>query len=1066
MNSRQLIVAMACLAPYVCQAQTSFSGTILGTVTDPSAAAAPAAHVAVTNTETNVKSAVDTDQFGNYFVPNLKPGRYSVAVEAPGFRRSVRDGIILEIDQQVRIDVQLVLGSTSETVEVRASAPTLQTESGSIGHMIDNRRVTDIPLVSRDAFELVELIPGVYGGGSTARVNGGRGGGNDILIDGIVAENSKGGATIYTPMVDALQEFKVLTASYSAEYGRTSGGVIIAAIKSGTNRFRGSMFEFLRNDALNTRNFFAPRGAPDPMLRRNQFGGTVGGPILRDKLFFFVDWEGTRLRQGNVQTSSVPTATMRAGDFSTGFKRIYDPATSSLDSAGKLTRTPFPGNRVPANRFDPVAVRILQYYPPPTAPGNINNFVSTEPARSRNDQGDIRLDYNISSAIQLMMRYSANNGRSEPGRRYPTDGNPGTYPADDWQQLGGFSYIHTLGPRMVNELRVGLSRDRRQITPGTLGADFAGKLGLAGVPPTVFPRFGIAGLTEIGNRQNGMQIRRTMYYQLVDNFTLIRGRHYLKFGFDFRRAQMNNFQPDNPSGTFGFGELQTGLLTGSSGVGLASFLLGYGSGASISPGVMSYLRFPTYDFYVQDDFKVSPRLTLNMGLRYEPSFSWREKYDRISWLDLDVGHIVFAGRDGQRRTNFPNDYMGLGPRFGAAYSLPQWKSVVRLGYGINFITAPTASNTGTVWLEAAYPWGATFQFPALARPTDWSYKLSQFPGMGRPLTLEQCQASIATCGNSSQVSYYDPNARMTYIQSWNFTVQRELRSNLALEVGYVGTKGTRLFTRRTRFNQLPAELLGPPEKFGGKNPQKRSFLPNYSNVGLLNFGSSSIYHSLQAKVEQRFSSGLDFTVAYTWSKNIDDCSATFGDSIQDRYNMRAERAATQGDQKHRLVGSYVYELPWGGAGAMNRIFGHWRIGGVTTLHGGAPITIGNTPDTTASNGGAQRPNRVGDGNLPRDQRTLQRFFDTAAFVAPAAYTFGNSGRGVVRGPGLVNFDAMLSKSIPVREAMAFTIRLEAFNLTNTPPFNAPNATRGSPRFGIISSAGNGRILQAAVKFKF
>ena len=971
------------------------------------------------------------------------------------------------------MDVQLVLGSTSETVEVTASVPNLQTESGSIGHVVDNRRVLEIPLVSRDTFELLELIPGVYGGGSTARVNGGRAAGNDIQIDGIVAENSKGGATVYTPMVDALQEFKVLTASFSAEYGRTSGGVIIAAIKSGTNRFRGSMFEFLRNDALNTRNFFAPRNERRPMLRRNQFGGTIGGPIVKDKLFFFADWEGTRTRNGSVKTSSVPTPLMRGGDFSSGFKTIYDPATSVFDSAGKLSRTPFASNVIPSARFDPVALRILEYYPLPSAPGNVNNFVSIEPNTNRNDQGDVRIDYNISSPIKLMARYSARNGANEPGRTFPTEGDPGGFPSQNWQQLGGFSYIHTLSPRTMNELRLGLSRDNSRTAPWTLGQDFAGKLGLAGVPPTVFPNFGIAGLTGIGSTSNGMQIRRTMYYQLVDNFAFIRGRHYLKAGIDFRRAQMNNFQPGDPSGTFGFGELQTGLLSGSSGVGPASFLLGLGSGGTISPGVFTYLQFPTYDAYLQDDFKVSPRLTLNFGVRYEPGFNWTEKYDRMSWLDLDQGHIAFAGRDGQRRTVFPNDYIGLGPRFGAAYSLPGLKSVVRLGYGLNFVTAPVASNTGTVWLESAYPWGGAFQFPALAPPTDWRYKLSEFPGMGQPLTLAECQASIKTCGSSAPVGFYDPKARMPYIQSWNFTVQRELKSNLALDMAYVGTKGTRLFTRRTRLNQLPAELLGPPEKFGGKGPQARSSLPGYSNVGLLNFGSSSIYHALQVKAEQRFSSGLDFTVAYTWSKNIDDCSDIFGETVQDRYNMRAERAVTEGDQTHRLVASHIYELPWGrgrkywnGGHPVYKILGNWRIGGVTMLHSGTPNTVGNTPNTAASNGGGQRANRIGNGNLPRNQRTLERFFDATAFVAPAAYTFGNAGRNILRGPGRVNFDLMLSKSVPVRESMAFDIRAEAFNLTNTPPFNDPNTTLGSPLFGIVKSAGSGRILQAAMKFKF
>jgi hypothetical protein len=390
--------------------QASFTGSILGTLTDPSGSAIAGANVSMTNVRTNETSTTKSDASGNYLVPNLRPGEYVVTIEAAGFKKFVQDGIPLQIDQRARVDASLVLGSTSEVVEITAAAPVLQTETGSIGQVVDNRKIVGLPLNGRGAFALIGLVPGVADGtsgatsGASARINGGRNRLNEIQLDGITAVNVKGGNVSYTPMVDALEEFKILTNSFSAEYRRTGGGVIIATIKSGTNGFHGTLFEFLRNDALNARNFFAPRDQNKPVLRQNQFGAAIGGPIRKDKTFFFADWQGTRVRTAAVRTSSVPTLAMRQGDLR-GFDPIYDPATTRVEN-NQVIRDPFPNNMIPLSRFDPAAAKILSYYPEPNGSILAQNYVLAGPGKRREDQGDVRIDHNLSDSVRLMGRYS------------------------------------------------------------------------------------------------------------------------------------------------------------------------------------------------------------------------------------------------------------------------------------------------------------------------------------------------------------------------------------------------------------------------------------------------------------------------------------------------------------------------------------------------------------------------------------------------------------------------------------------------------------------------------------
>jgi hypothetical protein len=1060
--------------------QASFTGAILGHVTDPTASAVTEATVTITNLATNEVHRAKTDAVGNYFVPNLKPGEYSVAVEAAGFKKFVQDRVPLQIDQRARVDAALVLGSTTEVIEVTSAAPVLQTETGAVGQVVDNRKIVGLPLNGRGAFSLIGLVPGVADGvaagtsGASARINGGRNRLNEIQLDGVTAVNVKGGNVGYTPMVDALEEFKIVTNSFAAEYGRTGGGVILATIRSGTNGFHGTVFEFLRNDALNARNFFAPASQSKPVLRQNQFGAAVGGPLRRDKTFFFVDWQGTRVRTAAVRSSAVPTPAMRAGDLR-GFNPIYDPDSTRV-VGNQVVRDPIPNNLIPQSRFDPAAAKVIAFYPEPNGPVLASNYVLAGPGKRRADQGDIRIDHNVSEAIRLMGRYSLNDTDDVPSPTFLTPGNPTNYPSEGRQQNAVLSYLHTLRPTLINELRAGFNRVYSQGVSPTWGQNYPEKLGIPGVGQDNFPRINITGFTSIGNDRGRPALTRVTAYQLVDNLTLIRGRHYLKFGFDLRRSYSNNFNPTNASGEFSFGPLQTGITgNNNTGAALASFLLGQGSGFQLLPGFSSYLSFPSYDFYAQDDFKLSPRLTLNFGLRYEPAFHWVEKYNRITHFNPQRRLLDFAGEDGNPRHFYPNDWNNLGPRFGLAYRLTG-ATIVRLGYGMYFASAPVASNPGTP-LEAPFPYARSFAITAPAFPNLASYVLSRFPG-----GASDFDRTGRTAGENV---HFDRNSRAPYMQSWNVSIQQELRPNLALDLAYAGTKGTKLYTPGSNLNQLRPEQLGPPSQFGGLTSAQRRPYPEFQNIAYNTFGVSSIYHSLQTKLEQRFSGGLSYLISYTWSKSLDNGSGLFpGDNpsisssfrLQNLYDMRGERSLSADDQAHRFVASYTYDLPWGpGRRYLNshslwaRVFGSWQIAGIALLRSGLPFGIDSTQNTTDSQGGRQRANRVGDGRLDRDQRSLRRFYDTTAFVNPPQYRFGNSPRNVLRAPGLVNFDLLVAKNFHLTETVRLDFRAEAFNLTNTPSFGFPGATVGTAQFGVISATlpgADGRQVQFGLKLNF
>ena len=1078
LRSFSLFVALLLASVSFLLAQAGLTGGMVGVVSDPTGGIIAGAKVVVTNTGTNESTESTTDANGNFRTLNLRPGKYKVEVEAAGFKRAVREEITIQIDQQARIDFSLALGSTSEVLVVEASAPVLQTETGSLGQVVDNTKIVSLPLNGRGAFSLIGLVPGVVEGpnastsGASARIGGGRNRLNEIQLDGVSNVNIKGGGVGYTPMVDALQEFKVLTNSFSAEYGRTGGGVVLATVKSGANEFHGVLFEFLRNDALNARNFFARPNERKPTLRQNQYGVAVGGPILKDRTFFFADWQGTKIRTAAIRNSNVPTEQLRSGDFR-GFPTIFDPATTRIVN-GQVIRDPFPGNIVPRDRFDPSAVKYLELYPLPNAGGLVNNYVIQPSGKNDSNQGDLRIDHNVSQNIRLFGRFSINDNTNTPAPRFFTIGNSEFYPSVGRQYNAAFSYLHTFSPTFINEVRAGFNRNLSDTVSETYNQNYPSQFGILNVPPDVLPLIDITGFTSVGNARGAPSIGSSTSYQLIENATWLKGRQTIKFGFDFRRSHSSTFNPTNASGQFGFGPLQTSSANvPNSGHAFASFLLGAGSGLQLLPGLSSYLTFPSYDFYVQDDIRVNSRLTINLGLRYEPAFHFTERFNRISQFNPATRVLDFAGENGNPRYFYKNDLMNFGPRFGIAYS-PFSRTVIRAGYGMYFASAPVASNPGTP-LEAAFPWARSIALPPTTYPQEVLYTLSRFPGAQGP----DFDRTGRTAG---EVVFFDPESKAPYMQSWNFSIQRELVANLALDVAYAGTIGTHIYTPGSNLNQIAPELLGPPAQFGGLSAQQRRPFPDHQNIAYNTFGVSSNYHSLQVKLDQRFAAGLTYLVSYTWSKAIDNGSGLFpGDNpnvsnsfrVQNRYCMSCERSIAADDQTHRFVASYTYDLPWGPGrrywnsnSVLAKILGSWQLGGIALIRSGYPFGISSTQNTSNALGGNQRANRIKDGNLPSGERTIERWFDTTAFVNPEPFTFGNAARNVLRAPMRTNFDLMLAKSFPFTESLRLDFRAEAFNLTNTPPFGFPGATVGTPNFGVITSAGDARIFQLALKLNF
>jgi hypothetical protein len=1138
-----VLIAMFCASPAVTQ---SFTAAIRGVVSDPSGGLISNAKVIVTEADRNVSRTFLTDEAGRYVAPNLAPGFYTLTVEAPGFRRHVQTRFELLVQQQATLDVQMQVGDISTTVEVSGEAPLLNTTMANLGQVIENKYILALPNIARNPMTLTYMTPGVVGSAgrrgdaSTNFVaNGARNSTSDVMLDGAtvttVEQNSGITDMKYSPSVDAVQEFKIQTNFFSAEYGQTGGAVLNMITKSGTNEFHGTGYYFLRHSEMNSNNWFANRaGRPIPLFRRDQVGGVLGGPIRKNKTFFFTTQEFTRQQNPHEFVSSFPTDLQRAGDFTQtrlGDGRtiqIYNPFDTFRNAAGDMERRPFAGNRIPQSMFDPVIRRVMEYFPrgnqvvdPVT---NLNNWFGQGVNRWRNHTMDYKLDHNINDSNRLTGRYSHGRNFGTPPNVFGV-GNPAyTFnngPTAARTHSAVVDFTRTQNPTTVWTARYGLiyqNFSRNPMEPFNLT-----ELGLPNymrdtAVAHVFPTFAPEGFTDIGTEGWMIMDRQEGVHQFSGSMTKIVGGHNIKVGAEHRRFFLDYLQPGFPSGQFTYSHAVTRQLQNVANIvqgnGLATMLLGWGTGGSFHIEPKAFSRANYWGFYIQDDWKVTRKLTLNLGLRHEFDVPRHEKFNRYSFWDLNAQapvrapgldtRGVFNFTDDRVRSDFVGDYNNLSPRVGFAYALDNKTSIRggvailyslsratvfgRPGAGFTINSAPvfTLDNHDTLWAKMNDPWPVGMLLPPGRDQGDRTL-LGMFGGP----TLRQ---------NNRNPEYY----------SWAFSIQRELPMQSILEVNYVANKGTHLFVPFTNLAPLDPSHWGRgrtalfgmvPNPFFGQITDPRAVNLNQRNAQLFRLlrpmphfdgagmgtaeppEGNSIYHALQMKWEKRMSRGLTMVAHYTWSKMIDDSSissantAWLGGStaMQNPLNRRLERSLSAHDIAHRVVMTGSYQLPVGrgrafGSG-MNRLLdaflGGWEMSGFLTLQGGNPLMVSQSGGVLWN--GTQRPHLLGDPSTTgRVQDRLHGYFNHAMFSLPAPDTFGTAPRYLnQRGPGLRTLDAALLKNWATKEGQRIEFRLELQNATNTPMFGDPVGAFGAPNFGHITGLRIGpREVQLGLKYYF
>jgi hypothetical protein len=1047
------------------------TGTITGTISDSQGARVGSATITFLEVATGVTTRTQTQSSGDFASPPLRPGDYKVTAEAQGFKTESRAGLTLRVQDRLRIDFTRSPGSVSENVEVNSELPEIQTETSSLGQVIMSRQITDLPLNGRDYTQLATLSTGVVrtssgtngnsGGSSTGGqnsfvANGTRGTLNNFLLDGIDNNSNDNGGLVLRTNVDAIQEFKLQTNGYSAEFGRSGGAVVNAIVKSGSNSFHGDVFEFFRNAALDARDYFEDPTQKKASFKQNQFGGTLGGPVIRNKLFVFGDYQATRIRNPLNWVSKVPLPAERTGDFSAPYEPIIvDPNTG----------LPFPGNVIPANRIDPISQAFMKLYPNPNQaveapnPPNVgNNFIISPNESDTIDQGDGRIDYVASEKDRVFLRYSQ-SGRTDlrpaplPGLANGGDSSTGIGYEDT--QGASLGYTRTISTRSVNEIRIGFNHVhvRRGLPVGGTVLP-APELQVPGAPNdprvnglTLFSPGG--GYRRVGDPRFAPTLLGSQERQITDVFTLIRGGHTIKVGGEIRWSQFNISQEAAPRGQFIF----NGDFSGSP---LADMLLGLPFTARISTVIGLHNRQHVPSLFVQDDWKVTPHLTLNLGLRYDYFSPTTEKDNRQANFDYATGTIVVAGQGGASASLVKGDKANFAPRVGFAWTpTSSGNTVIRGAYGIFFSGQE---------IRTAAPLQLAYNLPFFYEPTFIS------DGVTPVITVSQGFPSLdPSQAIDPGVTSVDSRLHTPYYQTWNLAVQRSLPSAISLEIAYAGSKGTHL---QGVVDPNQDRVPGPGDV------QARRPFPQFGGFTAISNIAGSNYNSLQVKAEKRATHGLYFLSAFTYSKAINDlpeicCAAPFA---QNSYDLAAERGRADFDQTLRWVLSFDYEVPFGRQGSrfsngvMDAVLGGWHLGGIYTLASGFPFSPYINDDT--SNTGTQgipRPDQLRNGNLPRSQRSPNLWFDVNAFAAPSGFAFGNAGRNVLIGPGQNVFDWSLRKEFSVTETQRLEFRAEFFNAFNHPNFAQPDnfIDDGPGSAGVITSlAIPMRQIQFGLKYNF
>jgi hypothetical protein len=1036
----------------------NYRGTIRGRITDQNSAAIAGAEVKLTQVETGAARTVTSKSGGEYVFALIPPGTYQIEVKRSGFG-NFAERFTLLVNQDLLLDVGLKVGPVVADPSVTVSGiGLLRQENAAIGAVVENTQVTGLPLDRRDFLELSLLVPGAVpaaqGSANTARgefafsIDGAREDANNFLLDGVYNIDPKLNSIAVRPSVDAIREFEVLSSTYDAQFGRNAGAQLNIITKSGSNGFHGSAYEFFRNRSLDARNFFAAPNEPAPQYQRNQFGFSLGGPIVKDRAFFFADYEGLRLREGITQVANVPTAAERAGNFS-----------QSLLGAPLIPGTsfPFPGGVIPSQAINPIGRNIAALYPLPNRATPFQNYVSSPTLRDREDTFDIRIDHAIKSSSQLIGRYSFTDlDLFDPfaGPNYslvPGYGNN----IDRRGQNLMIGETHIFSPALVNDARFAISRVKNTVLHENFGRSVNRAVGLPELSSN--PRdFGlsflrITGLSPLGDEFNNPQDSLTDVFQILDTATWTRGHHIFKFGADLRKTQQNAFRDVQSRGFITFTPFvqlnPTTIIPAFTGNALADLLLGLpliSGGAKVDNP--QRLRAESYNFFFNDSFRVTPRLVISAGLRYEYNSPPVDRTDRTNVFDVASRTLVPVGTGGVPRAGYDADKNNFAPRVGVAWT-PIENTVIRAGYGIYYDQAPLAPSEG-LYFNSPY-----FDLNVYSTIPEFNLFLNLNDPF--PATFPSVLADTAFG--------FDRKLRTAYLQHWNLSLQRQLGRSRIVELAYVGSKGTKLLTSRDINQPRPSPI-----------PRNLRPLPQFDEITIQESAGRSNYHSLQARFQQRLDFGLSVLGSYTWSKSIDNASGFFASAgdpnyPQDSYNLRAERGRSNFDVAHRFSLSYSYDLP---IAKNHRLLGGWQTMGIVTLQTGRPFTVAllseldnsNTGRSNLGFGANDRPNLIGNPKL--SDPAPERWFNTAAFSVPPFGSFGNSGRNILDGPGFQNVNVSLLKNTRLLESLNLQFRAEFFNLFNHPNFNLPDNFVGSPSFGRINSAESPRRIQFGVKLLF